>query len=355
MHQTDNNSLKEPTSSFSSPSAARKATSRAKKKMPASPDKYAKVVQGLVKHASPRKKLALKKIGVQSTPAFKPIPLSEELKAKVKKHAKTRKGRTLRRTYAKIMLGNYKSIHAASTDLGVRWHYLNRVTKLKCELEEKPRKGLPEETVKKVQDFYQSPSFTVSLGGMKNVNRKGETVRYLTERIQTVYSKFVSDNKGMPISRSKFAKLRPKNVKLKSQIPMNQCVCNLCANIELLRSSLQKAGIQDSKLTDKELLCASTLCPSEDHIYGKIDCVERDCERCGKLDLHAEPELRKKKMSFYRWQNVATGDSSAKKKEDQAKGKKKTQKSEMTMVTVECTVKDAIAILEDDLKYYAKS
>lgn len=239
-----------------SPSAHRMASSGARGKMPKSPSKYAKVMLGLLKYASPKKKEAMKKIGIANLRP--PVKVSEDVKKRLLSSLKNSKGRAVRRTYCKLLLNSYSTITRASKELGVRWHYLNKISKLSFEelREEKPRRGLSDEVVQQVHDFYEAPMISISLGGMKNVNRKGESVKYLTEKISTVYKKFVQKS-GCKVSKSKFAKLRPQYVKLKCNISQNQCVCNTCTNIELIVKGLTEAGV--GSLGDKETLCASTM------------------------------------------------------------------------------------------------
>ena len=77
------------------------------------------------------------------------------------------------------MLNPYWAIRRMSVELGIRWHFLAKVSKLKCEHlqdERSTKQGIPEETANRVQDFYHSPSVSVALGGMKNVNKRGVAV-----------------------------------------------------------------------------------------------------------------------------------------------------------------------------------
>ena len=267
--------------------------------MPKSPRKYAQVMEALIKYASPNKKTALEQQGIRKSKDTV-VLISPDLKKRLAKQGKTRKGRAMRRVYAKTLLGSYSSIRQASIHLGVRWHFLSKVSRLSFENidQEKPNTcGLPSDTVKTVKDFFESPVISVTLGGMKHTNKRGETVRFLTETVNTIYAKFIKET-NVKISKSKFAKLRPTHVRPKHRIPKNECICIVCTNVELLKKKIQME-CRTKTLGDKEELCAATLCPT-DAEYGSLNCIERMCKNCGVDNLDIPLQDPNKSIQFYR-------------------------------------------------------
>jgi hypothetical protein len=161
--------------------ANKKATQRAKAKMPKSPSKYARVLKSLIRYASPRKKTAIQGVGIQ-TKLEKKLP--KMLINILRTSAKNRKERNLRRFCGKVVMQQFKNAHEAHISTGVRWHYLQKAGKLPEEdlfLEEKRKMGFSQEIISKVKDFYYKPDVSIMVGGLKAVNKRGESIRYLTK------------------------------------------------------------------------------------------------------------------------------------------------------------------------------
>ena len=139
------------------------------------------------------------------------------------------KNKSLRRAVVKALLPKYKSTSQASQNLGLRRHFIKKIALTPEEellVETKPVK-IGKEVQQSVADYYMSPDISISLGGMRAANKKGEAVRYLNVQLKEVYRKWRAKFVGR-LAFSTFAKLRPKKtIKLKRQIPMNECLC-LC-------------------------------------------------------------------------------------------------------------------------------
>ena len=254
-----------------------KATYRLKQKMPETPKKYAQVISSMIKRCTPRKRAALKEVGVTTTSDVK---LPKAVLDKLKKSGKDRKSRTLRRMYAKMAIKHYSSLNKASKNLGLRWHFLLKISASKEDdlFEEAPRNPpISQETEEEVKTFYKCPELSVTLGGAKNSTKKGETIHYLTEKVNTVYSQYVQKF-GVKVSKSKFAKMRPKNVRLKCQIPKNECVCLQCENVERTINVLRDAGVKLARggEMDKHDVLSATMCDKKSgQKYHNLDCIER--------------------------------------------------------------------------------
>ena len=99
---------------------------------------------------------------------------------------------------------------------------------------------------------------------------------------------FESEYPGLKLSYSKFALLRPKNVRLLSKIHHEVCICVYCMNIKYKLIVLNRA-INTAKLTndvekipDEYAFTDRLLCPmSDSHRFHNEECVFGSCDKCG--------------------------------------------------------------------------
>jgi len=112
--------------------------------------------------------------------------------------------RIIRRALVKTLLPKYWDLAQTSKSLGLRWSCIKKLAL--TDEEQLHVEGISVclgSTVKQqVGDFYLSPDVSVSLGGLKAVNSRGESVSYLNMRIGDVYKKWKSSKKGAKIGFS---------------------------------------------------------------------------------------------------------------------------------------------------------
>jgi len=278
--------------------------------------------------------------------------------------------RFIRRAVVKTLLPKYRDLSQASKSLGLRWSYIKKLAL--TDEEQLHVEGISVRlgsTIKQqVGDFYRSPDVTVSLGGLKAVNSRGESVSYLNMRIGDVYKKWKSSKKGGKIGFSTFARLRPKTVKLKRQIPVNECVCQSCGNLELLLEALRKES-KSEHLGSKDSIVDGILCKKlPGRTFHKMACLKKckllnttKCKRCPKKlkhILHLSQETLEKKIDFYQWRYITKGtvcdpdDEVDEEVEDEKDDEKTMVKKHFTIVKVDGTVQQVVALLEDALETY---
>lgn len=147
---------------------------------------------------------------------------------------------------------------------------------------------LTDSTRKLVLDFYEEVGrecpyrkSTVTVNGEKR------HVLFLEKTLTEYYNLFKSLNPELKIGQTSFEKLRPKNVKLKSQAKRQVCCCTHHVNADYLRTKLNDILRinEQAVIKDNESLVSKTLCSSD-----SIPCIERDCQQCGvdNLDSLAE-------------------------------------------------------------------
>ena len=139
--------------------------------------------------------------------------------------------------------------------------------------------SLSENTIKLVNEFYKRPDIVYTMPGMKDemiVRENGKKVKmrklYLTVFIKEAYAIFKEENPSIEISLDSFRKLRPKNVLLLKDTPMDQCKCRLHENFFFMVKAL---GVSMDKLWE------DVLCENESKkLDGK--CWKGDCDTCGR-------------------------------------------------------------------------
>ena len=146
------------------------------------------------------------------------------------------------------------------------------------------RKGLNEETVKTVKDYYAKDEISWQAPGRKDriiirellstgeKIKKTEQVRYLLMSLKEIYNLFQTENENVSIGFSKFCDLRPQNVKLFDQIPHNVCVCMYHENVRLMLIELEKHTNLASNFNEfvQQVTCDDS----------SKECIYRRCEDC---------------------------------------------------------------------------
>ncbi len=281
--ETDNET--QSASIFTSPAAKRKAISRVKRVLPKSRDAAVEVLAALIATATPEKKRQLEERCMISP--RKKILFSESLKNfSCALAAAKRKDRP---TLLKTVLGrrlSRKKIKIMSIHLGVRWKYLWKVSQLKEEsCPRQTARALPRSIGKKIKDFFIRPEISDNVPLSKKIKKDGKSVHIMKFSMAEAHAKFSSEH-GPVVGKSKFAALRPPNVRPMGNRVLQQCLCTLCTNVELKLKALNKYTRDEDKIKDKYEAVNITMCPKkEEEPYHHRDCINRKCARCGTSNL----------------------------------------------------------------------
>lgn len=137
---------------------------------------------------------------------------------------------------------------------------------------------------KAIEDFYYSPEVSVA---MPNKRRSGTDLPLhimqcsLIAAYQVFKRKYPNVNAGL----STFIRAKPVNVRLLRQMKWLQCVCDVCANVKYLLSSIRSSHSKNSFpipgwLSQTPIECGlETICNGQEKFSSQ--CLERRCAKCG--------------------------------------------------------------------------
>ena len=187
-------------------------------------------------------------------------------------------------------------------------NYRERIKSRNAELSKmKPRKSFigTEDCVKK---FYALEMISRYLPGKKDfvtVKEKGMS-QQLQKQVMLMtlleahgeFEKMFPDRK---ISLSKFSKLRPKNIVLMCDAPLNSCCCIYCENMKLLFDSL-KPYLQETYRSVSDFL-SGLVCDSDN-----FSCMRNRCSSCSSPTLVLQEIIGSEKDSspvkLFHWEKV---------------------------------------------------
>lgn len=166
---------------------------------------------------------------------------------------------------------------------------------------------LPNETVKKVQEFYQndeisraSPNVKDSVSVFKNNQKQKLSVKHLLYSVKEIYGMFREEFPSVKISLSKFFGLKPINVLSFAKIPHNICVCQLHENIRCCLKSLIKIDAVFADLFTDSSMHKNFVCE-----ISSEQCFTNNCNVCcnaKKLKQKAEALTNpSKQISWNKW------------------------------------------------------
>ncbi|XP_063445276.1 uncharacterized protein LOC134725403 isoform X1 [Mytilus trossulus] len=301
--------------------ALRKAIYRSRKNMPVSPAKYAKVVGGLIKNTTPRRKKALENEGIGSPSAKR--NLKELFQSVREAHLDLLKGKTdLQKKRRKEFLSHFstslsqkpefKKIFCMAT--GIRRKYLSEDY-----VKPKPKKRRKDATSKQTTDavklFFKSEIHSATISDKKSVKKDLQEKHVLMMSQKSLWNKWNIENQTQ-LSFSKFCELRPKNVLTQGHRKLYQCLCEYCENVKLKLIAINRFLAHDHpelKFTDEFDAVNKTLCPKlEAERFHKRDCIDRKCAECGTSKLRnmfdgvVESEENQPDVKWKRWDIVKT-------------------------------------------------
>ena len=159
---------------------------------------------------------------------------------------------------------------------------------------------------REVHAFYKLPQNATELSEKKKITSKskGQTTMVLKETLRTLYQGYMQNTEN-PFSFSLFKSLRPKNVKLSHTEKLNQCLCEMCENVQLKTKTLNPHLPQERRLRSLFDVVRAMLCPSESPFHD-LKCLKLECPNCGiqkmKRHLEVEKSSLKNVVNWSRWE-----------------------------------------------------
>ncbi|XP_056020048.1 uncharacterized protein LOC125678236 isoform X3 [Ostrea edulis] len=282
------------TSNSSNPFPSKKSewniTSNVKKSLPKSPNKFAKFIHNIMKKVTPRKRKAL----------------SETLDVKRRRLFLEHKN--------KEQLQKKPELNTAKYLIEASKKYLNKPEPLykqrTCRFLNGRRKRKFDES--KIKDFYKRGDISRVVPQKRFATKEGPG--YLMQvSVTAAYSKFISEY-GRIIGLSKFAQLRPRNVRKLSKNHREYCVCVYCINVRYKLLALSRAVTNDPtkrKLNEQDVFDIG-LCPKGDsQQFYNPECINGTCKNCSEK-LHEKFETFYQdipddtRLSWNRWEKDET-------------------------------------------------
>jgi hypothetical protein len=298
-------------STSTSQSAVRQKAYRVKKKLPKSPGKFADVMHHIVRNATPRKRTALRNLGITTSPikAKKRLDtvvssLRDTMTSLNKKNDP--QSRIAKRCLAMSLkrVRGPKSYKHVAGELGIGYKFLRKYTRntAQCDTDgneqsldslfsvKKRKDALDPVTLERVAEHYAAAAAFVP--DTRSVSKKTMTAKkVLNESVNSVFEDFKKLNPDTQISQSTFAKLRPKHVQTTKCQKLYQSRCEYCSNAKLKIATInklcEKNRAAQCKISDRDHLLDITMCPKhEDDKFHKKTCIQRRCDDCGVANLH---------------------------------------------------------------------
>ena len=163
-------------------------------------------------------------------------------------------------------------------------------------------------------NFLMQDTITYSHPCQKYAGKK--FLLHTWEEIYKRYEKQQEFHKHGLISKTTMRVYKPKYILLSGSTPVNQCLCDICENCDLIRKALVATGIRN--VPPNKYLCLDvSFCEIRQGKFGttslfpKKNCITRSCEECGVWKLRKELEENNKELlqlnrrtSWHKWKNV---------------------------------------------------
>ena len=247
------------------------AISVAKSHLPQNAQKYATVVTGLARNCSPRKRALLETslVDSSSTAGANKTLFSPEAKEAILSIKGTSSGRRAVQSIAKKLVAT-AGRRLVRAELKVGFNPSKKKPKLKEH----------EETVRKL---YMREDISRILPQKRYATKHGPG--YLMQKsLLVTWQIFKAENPDVPMSYSKFAALRPRNVRLLTTKYREYCMCVYCLNIRYKVHALKplmKDPAKKNMLTDEDSIVQILLCEKSDsERFHKKLCIDGACDNC---------------------------------------------------------------------------
>ena len=143
--------------------------------------------------------------------------------------------------------------------------------------------------------------------------------KFLLHTWQEIYKRYAEQtefHKHGLISKTAMRVYKPKYILLSGKTPINQCLCDICENCDLMRKALTAAGIK--KIPSNKYLCLdASFCVVHEgkfrtaSLYPKADCINRECAECSVWRMknlleenNVELLTLNKRISWHKWKLV---------------------------------------------------
>ncbi|MES9905398.1 MAG: hypothetical protein ABW168_22320 [Sedimenticola sp.] len=338
---------------YKSADSAKKAVHRCIKKLPLAPKKWLRVVGGILKRASPRKKTLLNSSKLLSSTTTKETKdrhmANEGIVKGVREHLRKTVPRKRKSLVATIVRHAKERANTSVIRqlLNIRWAELVRKSCIEEEAEGRKKRcdALLESEINNVREYYQRPNVSIEIPMKKSVSKKSLSAKaVLTRPLKRVYAEYQKEPGCLKIGLDKFKKLRPKHVLTANKTQLRQCVCEYCTNVDN-KLELLNASNTTVKYTDAMHLVNDSMCAKEsDEKHHAIKCIERTCPNCGVDLLHEKLTMAckdLKEVTWKRWENSTIT----------VKGKSKTTKE---LLTKEGNIEDFLEELMAELSFLSK-
>ena len=294
--------------------AMRKAVYRLKKKMPDDPENYVRLVQGLIKTATPRKRKLFREKGLQQENSQHTVEIQNVIHTLKTKNDKA--SRLARRSLIHGILATksesrngHKSL---ARSLGIQWKYMRSCTRSYLQEEEVGRnRNKAQEKALQQKDsldrFFERQS--IELPGLKTVSKRtGKQKKLLDRPLKQVHQTYKEMNTGT-VAFSTFAERRPRHIIPYAKTKMVGCLCEYCENVNIKLEVINRAAVghPDCKIPDKYSMVEFTMCGrQEGHEYHSASCIRRQCDICGitKLKDRLSVITNDNHEQWTKWDNV---------------------------------------------------
>ncbi|CAC5367851.1 unnamed protein product [Mytilus coruscus] len=187
-------------------------------------------------------------------------------------------------------------------------------------IENKRKDTISKDTTDSVNKFLMREDISINVPNIKAMKANTEDHQFVLQKSMTeIYSDWKAENQNTKLSKSKFLKMRPKNVKLQNQRKLIQCLCEYCENVNLKITAFNNFAVrknqQHLRIRDKYEAINMILCEKNGEQFNKITCIEGKCVNYGTENLSkrmepliiANEEIKWQKWDFVNVPNHKTG------------------------------------------------
>ena len=141
------------------------------------------------------------------------------------------------------------------------------------------------DAVEEIKNYYENPNNAVYLPFKKVVKADLKEKMILNKMTEELHKDFLQ-KKHVKINLSTFRKLRPANVLTVGKAKFEQCLCELCTNVELklevLNSAARKENLAELIIKNRYHCAELTECSkAPGATFAHKNCISRDCKKCG--------------------------------------------------------------------------
>ena len=160
--------------------------------------------------------------------------------------------------------------------------------------------------IQEIVEFYKQDDVSRIDANIGTTTKKWGPRRYMMMKLKDAHKKFQKE-KNTKLSFSKFAALKPINIRSYTKIPHEVCLCVYCDNIrnkiEVIKGC--NTGPSNTKPSNVYELYHDLMCPKEKGKLPNINCAEKNCNQCQDWetkikDIYKDVDMNKK-LSWIRW------------------------------------------------------